>query len=292
MGRLRRVFGTVACAAVLGFVLAGCGERPEPTGSTVPNAYPVTVQGANDEAVVVEHAPVTVLPVSASAAAIVEALGRRSLVPGAHASRPLRAFPVAAVAKTPADLVIGSQENDALALDRAAQRSNVPVLVIADGSILDLERSILDVGLAIGAPVKARQLVAAIDAKLASIKGRLKGVAPTTVFVDTGFLIPVSNSTFAGELLRVAGGKNVADDAESTPFPIKALRAANPSFFLATDTSGTTLADLRKTPRLKSLTAVRKGRVAVIPERLLQPTPALADAVGRIAAILHPDALR
>lgn len=288
MGRLRTTVTALACAGAFAALVSGCGERGEPVGATVPISYPVTVQGANEEPLELVRAPLRVLPVSASAAALVDALGRRDLVPGAPTTGPLRAFPSRAIAKTPADLIIGSQANDANALRSSAAAAGTPLFLLADSSLRDLEHSILELGLAIGTPVPARALVAAIEARRAAVKAKLKGVAPVSVFVDTGYYIPIAGDTFAGELLREAGGVNIADSADATPFPIKDLLAAEPTFYLATEASGTTLAELRKTRRVRNLAAVREGRFAIIPLSLLQPGPDSGKAIERLAAILHP----
>ena len=279
----RLVLGSGAVALAL--FAAACGERQEPTGSTVATAYPVTVQGANEKLLEIASAPRQVLPVSA----IVDALGKRSLVPGAATSGQLRPFPVRAITATPSDLIIGSQTNDALELERAASAAKTPLLVIGDSSLRDLERSILDVGLAIGAPVEARALVRTIDDRLAAVKAKLAGKAPVKVFVDTGFGIPIADDTFAGELLRAAGATNVAGNADAAPFPHTTLLAAEPDFYIATETSGATLDDLRHTPGLRNLAAVREGRFAIIPATLLRPGADVGDVVLQLYGILHPD---
>ncbi len=289
VGRRARLLSLGSGAVALALFAAACGERQEPTGSTVATAYPVTVQGANEKPLEIASAPRHVLPVSTSAAAIVDALGKRSLVPGAPASGQLRPFPVRSITATPSDLIIGSQTNDALELERAASAAKTPLLVIGDSSLRDLERSILDVGLAIGAPVEARALVRTIDDRLAAVKAKLAGKAPVKVFVDTGFGIPIADDTFAGELLRAAGATNVAGNADAAPFPHKLLLAAEPDFYIATETSGATLDDLRHTPGLRNLAAVREGRFAIIPATLLRPGTDVGDAVLQLYGILHPD---
>ena len=288
MGRLTTAVAALACAGAFAVLASGCGERHEPTGTTVPMAYPVTVQGANEVPLEIARAPQRVLPVSATAAALVDALGLRALVPGAPASGRLRAFPLGAIRATAADLVVGSQSNDFNALQAAAVTANVPLLILADSSIRDLEHSILELGLAIGAPLQARTLVAAMNAKRAVVKARLKGLPPVTVFVDTGYFIPVVGSGFAGEVLREAGGENIAAAAEASPFPIKDLLTADPTMYLATVASGTTLADLRKTRRVRNLAAIREGRFATIPLALLQPGPDVGEAIDQLSLILHP----
>ena len=288
MGRLTTMLTAAVCAGAFAVLASGCGERSEPVGTAVPISYPVTVQGANEEPLVLARAPLRVLPVSASAAALVDALGRRDLVPGAPASGPLRAFPPRAIAKTPADLVIGSQANDTNALRASAAAAGTPLLLLADSSLRDLEHSIFELGLAVAAPVPARALVASIEAKRAAVRARLQGSAPVTVFIDTGYYIPIAADTFAGEVLREAGAENIAGNADATPFPIKDLLSAEPTFYLATDASGTTLAELRKTRRVRNLAAIREGRFAIIPLSLLQPGPDSGEAIDQLSAILHP----
>lgn len=287
--RVARGLGVAGCAAALVLLGAACGERGEPTGATVAAAYPVTVQGANEQPTVVERAPERVLPVSASVAVVVDALGKRSLVPGAPAGGVLRPFPVRAVAATSADLVIGSQANDAVQLETAVAATKTPLLVVGDSSLRDYERSILGIGLALGASVEARALVKEIDARLAEVKRKLQGAPRVKVFVDTGYYIPVADDTFAGELLRAAGGENIAGAAEPSPFPIKQLLAAAPDVYIATEASGATLAELRRTKRVRNLAAIREGRFAVIPASLLKPGPDVGDAVLQLYGILHPD---
>lgn len=277
------------CALALALAVSACGERAEPTGPTVTGVYPVTVQAADERPIVVERRPRSVLPVAMNAAAIVDALGLRSLVPGAPVAGPLRPSPLRRIAASRADLIVGSQVNDANALRQAAVQAGATVVVVGDSSIRDLQHSILELGLALGVPVRARAVVRAIDEQLAAVKRRLEGAAPVKVFVDTGYLIPVPDDSFAGEVLREAGAENVAGSADSTPYRINDLLAADPDFYLATDEGGTTLRDLRATRRLRGLRAVREGRFAVIPAGLLAATPGVGAAVARLAAIIRPE---
>ena len=278
-----------AGAVALALLGTACGERKEPVGRTVPGAYPLTVQAADEHPVTIRKQPRSVLPVSATAASILDALGLRGLVPGADpdGTEPLKARRVTAIAKTPVDLVLGSQLNDANALQAATADAKETVVVVADSSVVDLEHSILQVGLALGVPVRARALVARIDAQLAAVKKKLAGQPAVPYFLDKGFYIPLADDTFGGELLRLAGGKNIAAGAEPIPYRIKYLLRDDPAVYLATEASGTTLETLRKTPRVKRLTAVREGRFALLDEALLQPTAAVGDQVEQLYELLH-----
>ena len=101
---------------------------------------------------------------------------------------------------------------------------------------------------------------------------RLQGVRPVKVFVDTGFFNTVGDSSLLGDLVRTAGGSNVAartpSRRRSTSAPLARLA---PDVYLATSDSGTTLKDLRRDPKTKRLPAVKAGRVYVIDQRLGLP---------------------
>ncbi len=54
--------------------------------------------------------------------------------------------------------------------------------------------------------------------------------------------------------------------------------------------SGTTLDTLRKT-KAKRLAAVKNGRVVVVDDRLLEPSPAIGRGLVELARALHPEAV-
>jgi ABC-type Fe3+-hydroxamate transport system substrate-binding protein len=55
---------------------------------------------------------------------------------------------------------------------------------------------------------------------------------------------------------------------------------------------GPTLEQLRKGTRTRQIRAVKSGRVHAVDERFLSATPAIAQGLGRLARVLHPDAFR
>ena len=127
------------------------------------------------------------------------------------------------------------------------------VYVAPDESIPDVEKALTQLGLLLDRPIRARQLVANIESKRKSVRARLRGVKPASVFVDKGFFTTVSTNSLLGDMIKEAGGKNIAGAApQPGPFPVSALRKLNPDYYLATSDSGTTLADLRRDPRTRA----------------------------------------
>ena len=115
-----------------------------------------------------------------------------------------------------------------------------------------------------------------------------------SVFVDTGFFTTASTNSLLGDLIKQAGGKNIAGAApQPGPFPVRTLRKLNPDYYLATSDSGTTLADLRRDPRTRGLDAVRRdGHFAILAAKVVQPGAEIGTELLAIAKYLHPDAFR
>ena len=107
------------------------------------------------------------------------------------------------------------------------------------------------------------------------------------MFVDNGFFYTIDPASPAGDLITMAGGVDVAADAEpGKPYPLAKLRAAKPQAYLAVAGRGTTLSGLRTSGATKHLPAVRSGRF------LLIDANALTDTGPRVVATLRQIAQR
>ena len=131
-----------------------------------------------------------------------------------------------------------------------------------------------------------------MQAGVASIRKAVATEAPVRVFVDNGFFYTIDPNGPAGQLLSMAGGINVAADAEpGKPYPLSKLRAAKPQAYLAVAGRGTTLAGLRTSRATKRLPAVRSGRFLLIDATALTDRgPRVVATLRQIAHELHPTA--
>jgi ABC-type Fe3+-hydroxamate transport system substrate-binding protein len=127
---------------------------------------------------------------------------------------------------------------------------------------------------------------------VASIRKAVATEAPVRVFVDNGFFYTIDPNGPAGQLLSMAGGIDVAADAEpGKPYPLSKLRAARPQAYLAVAGRGTTLAGLRTSRATKRLPAVRSGRFLLIDATALTDRgPRVVATLRQIAHELHPSA--
>jgi iron complex transport system substrate-binding protein len=282
-----------AFLAALALLVAGtaCGERSEPTGATV-RIYPVTVQGAGERPTILRAAPHRIVALGAGPRRILRALGlgpRLATVNDALVGLPL----VGEIRRVHPDLIVASEDADPLDLARASSATHATVYVEAGDSLAGVERGIDEIGLLTGRPVAARKLSGAIARTRRRIAARLSGYKPATAFIDVGSFGTVGSRTLLGDLVVEAQGKDIAGAApEQGPFPLQQLVKADPDVYLATSDSGTTLAALKRNRLTKRLQAVKNGRFAVLPARLVVPGPEVGSALVGVAKILHPDAFR
>jgi iron complex transport system substrate-binding protein len=278
-------------ALVLLLAGAACGERSEPVGATAP-LYPLTIQ-AGGETTILKQEPKRIVVLSRPYARVLTALGAGDRLVGRNLGGQTGPTLVNGIVAAKPDLIVAATETDAADLQRASRRTHAPVYVAPDSSIAEVEGAINDLGLMTGTPVQARQAVAAIQRQQAAIEAKVQGVKPVKVFVDTGFFGTVGDNSLLGDVVRRAGGANVAGaNPESGPFDLSALARLKPEAYIATSDSGTTLKKLRRNPKTKNLPAVRSGRFYTIDTRLTQPSLRLGQALATIARLLHPNAVR
>jgi iron complex transport system substrate-binding protein len=282
-----------------------CGERAEPTGELA-QSYPVRVQGAGDRATILTEPARRIVALDAGPAEIAAALGQGRFLVGVPAGfegtggsrRPARVVRPsgqvdvdAAIALEP-DLILATEETDPVDLSRAARESDAAVYVQPSSSIEDVKRGVVEIGFLLGRAAAARQLTGEIDDQLAAVTRRLEGVSEVPVFVDTGFFITVPAGSLLGDVVRTAKGRSIAG-AKPGLDPIRPaeIARANPRVYLLLDASGFEPAQLRRDPRAARITAVRKGRIALLPAALVNRAgPRIAEGVEAVARALHPDA--
>jgi iron complex transport system substrate-binding protein len=281
---------TVTVALIVVLVAAtACGERSEPTGPSA-SLYPATVANGNARLTVPRPAR-RIAVIAPELAGIIRALGAGSRLVGTPVASNGAVRLEELRALRPDVVVASASSTGKRQIARAAAAARAKVYVASDTSIRGVERTITELGLITNRSVAARQLLGRIEAKRTLVARKLRGVKPVTVFVDTGFFTTVTNQSLIGELVREAGGRNVAAEAAAGPFDLDRLIRLNPAFYVVTD-GRTTLADLRKNRRARKMTAIREGRYMALDASLLVPGPKIGDGLVALARALHPDAFR
>jgi iron complex transport system substrate-binding protein len=275
------VRGVLAAIALCALALSAtaCGERSEPTGATV-SLYPVTVGDAAGVTTKLDAPPRRILAVGGDMAATLRALG---------AGKQVVATTNGPVGNRRPDLVAVWSSNP----EASAIAHDSHVYVASDRTIGDVQRSLADLGVLTGHPLRGSALAGRVDRSVRQARERLQRVKPVSTFLDTGFFTTAPRGSLVDQMITAAGGRNVgATSSANSPVDVSRLRSLDPRYYLATSGSGTTLRSLRRDRATARLSAVRAGRFAVIRSALLQPGPNVGAGVAAIARVLHPNASR
>ena len=295
MGRL----AALAAAAALVLLAAACGERSEPTGPQT-GLYPVTVSSAAGGKPIVIRSPAKRIAVIApSIQRILVDLGARRTIAGAPLLQNGDVDKQRIRALHP-DLIVASATTDDQTLRQAAHAvKGVPVYQAPDDSIRGVEETITELGVITARQAAAARLVREIERKRALVHKQLRKAPTVGVFLATGFFpniatfTTVSNQSLAGDLLGETHARNVVgDSAQAGPVDAHSLAQLEPEWIVATNTSGITLAQLRKNKLTRKLRAVVAGRFATVDGDLLEPGPTIGQGLLELARDLHPDAFR
>lgn len=176
-------------------------------------------------------------------------------------------------------------------VEKLAARAKTPAFAQKSLRYEDVARHLEQLGALTGREAAARRAAQAMREAAAQVARRVAGKPPASVFVEVSEtpLYAAGERSFVGDLVRLAGGKNIVAGAD--PFPVfsrEALLAADPAHYVLV-TGKTPEPPRHFRPPLDRLRAVREGNVHAIPADLLfRPTPRLAQGLQRLAAALHP----
>ena len=212
----------------------------------------------------------------------------------------------AIVAQHP-DLVLTSPTPGNESAVRAMQRAGLRVEVVeGDGSLDDSRSAMLQVARLAGDEEAGRRLVASLDARLAAVRTAASSLprVPVAVVLGRDPLVLAGPASVLGELVVLAGGRNVADAAGGRWPRVGAefLMTAAPEVLVdlalpmgetpspkdAAEAAATAASSWKE---LASLPAVKNGRVVTdSSSSMLRPGPRLPDAAEALFRALHPGA--
>jgi iron complex transport system substrate-binding protein len=197
-----------------------------------------------------------------------------------------------------ADLVLATADGNRPEDVNRLAGLGVAAYTIDTRSLEEVLRSLVAIGELTGRAERARELVAALARRRDAVRARVAALAPVPVFaaIDRAPLISAGAGTFVGELLTLAGGRNIAG-ASPTKYPVfsfEQLLADDPAVILdASDPAPLGAAELqqrwRALPGAAALRAIRSGRLVSVGQgSFFRPGPRIVDSLERLAELLHP----
>jgi iron complex transport system substrate-binding protein len=163
----------------------------------------------------------------------------------------------------------------------------IPTFVIAPSTIADIQESLIELGKAVGAEERGRELAAAMAARLEELTERAQRSFRPRVWLETWNdpLMTVGPGSFLHELIELAGGENIARDAD-TPWPIfseELVIERDPQVIILTCFN---LEEALSRPSWQTTSAMRNGYVyEVNPDPYARTTPRILDALEELIDI-------
>ena len=279
---------------IMGFVLlfAACGgpQQQAATTDTVTDDYGRTV--------VIPAHPQRVVSLSPAVTEIIYALGADSLLVGRtdFCEYPAEALQIPTVGgisnlniekilSLNPDLVISGSMVGKKATDQMDQMGTPMVCVIEKPRFEALYDNIRAIGRLVGKEKEADSLVESlkwkverllVDTSLSTFNSQLSTCYYVVGFGPTGNFTAGGN-TFINEIIRMAGGRNIAEEVEGWNYSLEALMQENPDYIIVRREDSAAFCGMKP---YNTLDAVRKGHViGIVSGTLDLQVPRNIDAI-------------
>jgi iron complex transport system substrate-binding protein len=177
----------------------------------------------------------------------------------------------------------------------ALQERGITVFVLDPQSVVAVLESIQKIGQLTDRESEAEALVADMQARIAAVQEKVQGAPRPKVFWELGpELFTAGPGSFVNDLITLAGGENVAGDADS-PWPqlsVEAIILKDPDVIVLADHNyGQTAEMVKERPGWEDIQAVREGNVIEITDDdiVSRPGPRLVEGLEFLAKAFHPD---
>jgi iron complex transport system substrate-binding protein len=193
-------------------------------------------------------------------------------------------------------LAVGTAASE---LVKGLEGYGLKVLVLQADTVDKVAADVELVGQVTGVAKAAKRLAADILARLAAVEQKTSGIAsadrPSVFWIldnSGNVLWTVGPGSFVHDVILQAGGRNVAESTGQaySQFSLEGLLEADPDVIIIPVLDPSVPTALAGLPGWADLTAVKNGRVyQVDPDIVSRPGPRIAEAVEKVAALLHPN---
>jgi ABC-type Fe3+-hydroxamate transport system substrate-binding protein len=286
--RRSRPVARIVVLALCVLMATACGAKPEPTSGKLDTTYPASAKDGANHLITVEAPPRLVLVVTGGPQRLLARLGVRAAVAPADVT-------VARIRAAAPDLVVvgpGITPEDEQRNETFIRKLTVPVFVMPGARLEDIERAAVSLGVLTNHAQAGRALALSLRRQRKDIARRLAGVAPLNIYVDAGFGTSIQHTTLLARILQLAGARLVGASNGIATANAKLLHKLDPDAYIATSTSGVTLARLRSQPRLRSLRAVTAGRFFIVDAAAARADTTAYALLHSLAHSLHPTVIK
>jgi iron complex transport system substrate-binding protein len=168
--------------------------------------------------------------------------------------------------------------------------------VIYPKNFSDILKNISHIGQVVNREKEARVIIEGMKKRSQRVIELTKYLPRPKVFIQIGDapLVTVGKGSFADDLIRLAGGENIAEkEKEVYPrFGMEEILKRSPEVIVISSMNpkGDYKKILQEWNRWKAIPAVINGRVHIIDSDLIdRPSPRIIDGLEQLARILHPE---
>lgn len=194
------------------------------------------------------------------------------------------------------DLCLAVKDGNPREVVETLERLGIPVYAVNPKNLYEVMETLAALGGVLQAQDQAREVTAHMERRVGAVEERLRGLDDRPrVFFQIGVspIVSVGTETFAQELIRRAGGVNVAEGPEPYPrFSLEQVMALRPEVIVISSMEREQVFEAVRADwmRWRGIPAVGSQRIHLVPSDLFdRPGPRLVDGLELLARILHPE---
>jgi len=194
------------------------------------------------------------------------------------------------------DLIIATAAGNTRDMVDRLWKLGFPTYVIYPKNFNDILKNIAHIGQVVNREEEARVIIEGMRKRSQRIVELTNGLPRPKVFVQIGDapIVTVGKGSFADDLIRLAGGENIArKEKEVYPrFGMEEILKRSPEVIVISSMNprGDYQKILQEWNRWKTIPAVKNGRIHLIDSDLLdRPSPRIIDGLEVLAKVLHPE---
>lgn len=192
------------------------------------------------------------------------------------------------------DLVIGSAHFPQEVMEQLENLGINTVGIYRGETFEGVYEMIGDAGKLLNATQRATEIVEEMKETVSMVTEAVEGREKPSVYYVIGFGksgdFTAGSDTFIAEMIRMAGGKNIADEITGWSYSLERILEQNPEIVICSDQFNTK-EEFMSTEGYKQLDAVKNNKLFEMNTNLVdRQGPRLAQGLKEIAKILHPDA--
>jgi len=194
------------------------------------------------------------------------------------------------------DLIIATAAGNTRDMVDRLGKLGFPTYVIYPKDFNDILKNIAHIGQVVNREEEARVAIEGMRKRSQRIVELTNGLPRPKVFVQIGDapIVTVGKGSFADDLIRLAGGENIAGKGKEVypRFGMEEILKRSPEVIVISSMNprGDYQKILQEWNRWKTIPAVRNGRIHLIDSDLIdRPSPRIIDGLEVLAKVLHPE---